>query len=107
MLTKKDIVETTPQIKSLLTLRSPPPDGYTVLDADEYIAIGCDLRDIAGLDKTIKAISKPEGCLVLCVAEVAVTYMNPDDADALLEWAASLSLGKPLQTAGSLPLLVR
>ncbi len=102
MYTKKEIVESTPQIKGLLTLRTPSPDGYTVLDADEYLAIGCDLRDIVGLDKTIRSISEPKRCLVLCVAEVSVTYMNSDSADALIEWAASLSSGKPLQIACSL-----
>ena len=108
MYTKKEIVESTPQIKRLLTLRTPPLDGYTLVNADEYLAIGCDLRDITGLNKTIRSISEPKGCLVLCVAEVSVTYMNSDAADTLIEWAAVLSSGKPVRMVCSfLPLFSR
>lgn len=94
MLTKKDIIEATPQLRDLLRVQTAPQDGYTVLDADEYRAIGCDLRDIPGLNKSVKSLVNNEDCLVLCIAEVSITYMNPDAADALIEWAVTLSSGK-------------
>lgn len=93
MLTKKDIVEGTPQIWKLLTPRTASSDDYVVLDTEEYLGIGCDLRDIDGLNKAVRALAQRDDCLVLCVAEVSVTYMDPDAADALIEWAASLSSG--------------
>jgi tRNA wybutosine-synthesizing protein 4 len=94
MLTKKEIIEATPQMNDLLTTQAVPNDGYTVLNTNEYVAVGCDLRDITGLDTTIESLTKPHGCLVLCVAEVSVIYMNATAADALIEWAARLSSGK-------------
>jgi tRNA wybutosine-synthesizing protein 4 len=94
MLTKTEIIESTPRMRDLLTPQVLPADGYTVLNANEYIAIGCDLRDIAGLSATIGSLTKEDACLVLCVAEVSITYMNPDAADAVIEWAANLSSGK-------------
>jgi tRNA wybutosine-synthesizing protein 4 len=94
MLTKTEIIEATSRMRDLLTPQALPVDGYTVLNAAEYLAVGCDLRDIAGLSATIGSLTKPDECLVLCVAEVSVTYMKPDAADALIEWAAHLSSGK-------------
>ena len=93
MLTKKEIIEAAPQMRDLLTPQALPDDGYTVLSAEEYIAVGCDLRDINGLNVSMKS-SRPDQCLVLCVAEVSLIYMNPDTSDALIGWAAHLSSGK-------------
>jgi hypothetical protein len=93
MLTKKEIIEAAPQMRDLLTPQALPDDGYTVLNAEEYIAVGCDLRDINGLNISMKS-SRPDQCLVLCVAEVSLIYMNPETSDALIEWAAHLSSGK-------------
>ena len=94
ILAKKEIIEATPAMNGLLTSRALPQDGFTVLDSDEYVAVGCDLRDIPGLDSSIGTLTKQDECLVLCVAEVSVIYMNADSADALIEWAAHLSSGK-------------
>lgn len=101
MLTKTEIIEATPRMRDLLTPQALPADGYTVLNATEYLAIGCDLRDIAGLSATIGSLTKQHESLVLCIAEVSVTYMSPDAADALIEWAAKLSSGKVLQLSTS------
>jgi tRNA wybutosine-synthesizing protein 4 len=93
MLAKKEIIEAAPRMRDLLTLQTLPEDGYTVLNAKEYIAVGCDLRDINGLNVSLKP-STPDQCLVLCVAEVSLIYMNAETSDALIEWAAHLSSGK-------------
>jgi hypothetical protein len=93
MLTKKEIIEATPRMRDLLAPQTLSDDGYTVLNAKEYIAVGCDLRDINGLNISMKS-SRPDQCLVLCVAEVSLIYMSPDTTDALIEWAAHLSSGK-------------
>ena len=93
MLAKREIIEATPRMRDLLTPQVLPDDGYTVLNATEYIAVGCDLRDINGLNISMKS-SRPDQCLVFCVAEVSLVYMNPDTTDALIEWAAHLSSGK-------------
>jgi tRNA wybutosine-synthesizing protein 4 len=104
MLAKKEIIEATPRMADLLTPQALPDDGYTVLNAKEYIAVGCDLRDINGLDIGMKS-SRPDQCLVLCVAEVSLIYMDLDKTDALIEWAAHLSSGKSaeLSTRARIP----
>ena len=53
MLTKTEIIEATPRMRDLLTPQALPADGYTILNATEYLAIGCDLRDIAGLPSEV------------------------------------------------------
>lgn len=103
MLTKTGIIQATPRMRDLLTPKAAPANGYAVLDSDQYLAVGCDLRDIAGLSATIGPLIKPDECLALCVAEISVTYMKPDAADALIEWAATLSSGKsPESSTGGL-----
>ncbi|KAL9008231.1 MAG: hypothetical protein Q9180_009521, partial [Flavoplaca navasiana] len=52
------------------------------------MGVGCDLRDIARLDKTLEEELQIRGCLVLCSAEVSITYMDVNAADALITWAA-------------------
>ena len=92
--TKKDIVQSTPQLESLLTSRPTAHTSELVLDAEEYVAIGCDLRDLVKLDSALRSAVSIQQCLVLCVAEVSITYMEPVAADALIAWAASLSSGE-------------
>ncbi|KAL8778910.1 MAG: hypothetical protein Q9213_007183 [Squamulea squamosa] len=59
-----------------------------MMRSDQYVAVGCDLRDIARLSKVFDGELQIGSCLVLCTAEVSITYMDVDAADALIKWAA-------------------
>lgn len=94
LVSKRDIILETPKMKDLLTLNNPGSDeNGIVFHSHEYTAIGCDLRNLARLDRLLRSIVPLENCVVLCVAEVSLTYMPPDAADALLAWSANLSSG--------------
>ena len=69
-----------------------------LLRSDEYLQIGCDLRDLQLLDQILTSAVDIENCKVLLTAEVSITYMNVEAADALIEWAARLPDGKILQS---------
>ncbi|KAI5806734.1 S-adenosyl-L-methionine-dependent methyltransferase [Peziza echinospora] len=59
------------------------------LRSDEYLAVGCDLEELTWLHKFLET----EGLLdvdILFTAEVSVTYMRTEPANALISWAASL-----------------
>ena len=70
------------------------PEGDFLLRSDEYLQIGCDLRDLKRLDSTLKNAIDVEDCLVLLVAEVSITYMDFKYADEVIKWAETLPSGK-------------
>jgi tRNA wybutosine-synthesizing protein 4 len=54
------------------------------------------LRDLKLLKQVLASAVDIENCLVLLTAEVSITYMNVEAADALIHWAAKLPDGKNL-----------
>ncbi|KAJ4989151.1 leucine carboxyl methyltransferase [Stagonosporopsis vannaccii] len=55
--------------------------------SDQYMAIGCDLRDLQLLEKTLRNELDIPKSSILFVAEVSVTYMPLTDANKLIQWA--------------------
>lgn len=70
-----------------------PTDKPSIrLRSDEYLAIGCDLEQLDWLN----SLFEKEGFLdheILFTAEVSVTYMRTEAANALIKWAGSLPNG--------------
>src|SRR5271154_2054643 len=81
IITKKNIIEKTSELRDLIHLCPDSSSDYIVLESEEYLAVGCDLRDIEGLNNAIKSSNNVEECLILCIAEVSTTYMSPTAAD--------------------------
>ena len=73
-------------------LRSSEPPVY--LRSDQYMAIGCDLRDLHTLGRTLRAEFNVPATSIMFVAEVSVTYMPVKDADTLIQWASTLEDGR-------------
>ena len=94
MVSKCNVVLETPKMKNILTLRTPKLTKGVLIDSEEYVAIGCDLRNIKRLDRLIRSVVPVEECTVLCIAEVSLAYMEPDDADAVIAWSSTLSSGE-------------
>ena len=70
--------------------------GRAELESDWYRMVGCDLGDLHGLDKALADILHSSES-VLFLAEVSITYMPCQKADALLEWAAKFKNGRICQ----------
>ena len=71
-----------------------PSSGPVILRSENYLAIGCDLRDIKTLNEVLeKEIDVPQ-CAFLLIAEVSITYMEVKEADAVIQWAAKIGDGK-------------
>ncbi|KAK4228360.1 methyltransferase [Podospora fimiseda] len=70
-------------------------DGV-VLRSEEYVMVGCDLRDLKKLGGLLReAIGLGEGgglgeCEFVFVAEVSITYMEREGADGVLGWASTV-----------------
>ncbi|KAH9882131.1 hypothetical protein J1614_001303 [Plenodomus biglobosus] len=69
-------------------LRSSEQPVY--LRSDQYIAVGCDLKDLNTLERVLRAEFDAPNTSYLFVAEVSVTYMPVKDADAIIRWASTL-----------------
>ncbi|KAL8891899.1 MAG: hypothetical protein Q9215_001111 [Flavoplaca cf. flavocitrina] len=96
MIKKRDMVLDQSEMKHLIDepndeaphLHSTGHESPIMIRSNRYMGLGCDLRDIARLDKILEEELQIRRCLVLCSAEVSITYMDVDAADALITWAA-------------------
>jgi hypothetical protein len=67
--------------------------------SEQYMAIGCDLRELDTLERILRAELDIPLSSVLFVAEVSATYMPVADSDALIRWASTLEDGKFLEAS--------
>lgn len=89
--TKRQIVLNTPELLDHLSgVGTQTTNPNVLLRSDRYAQIGVDLRHISALENALASIVDIQDCHILFVAEVSITYMETSDADALIQWAASL-----------------
>lgn len=101
MISKREIIRNTPRMKDLLSINAEvPQENGIVFDSEEYVAIGCDLRNPRRLERLLKSVVDLDDCLILCLAEVSITYMASEDSDALIAWTSTLSPGIPVVPPG-------
>jgi tRNA wybutosine-synthesizing protein 4 len=93
MLKKREIVQRTDELYATLSGVVVPEEGNVLLRSDQYLQLGCDLRDVSCLQQSLAAVLDIPTCDVLFAAEVSITYMNVDAADALIGWASTLPSG--------------
>ncbi|KAI1972797.1 tRNA methyltransferase ppm2 [Ophidiomyces ophidiicola] len=93
MLEKRDAIRNTSALNSLLSNTDyPAEDSPTLIRSKEYIGIGCDLGELAKLEAALRSeLGSIAKYSILCTAEVSLTYMDVKSADALLQWASTLS----------------
>ena len=86
---KADVIINTPELQELIDpLERPSSPGGWAIRSENYVALGCDLGDISRLDELLAESVDRSRSLILCIAEVSMTYMDVKAADALIEWAA-------------------
>ncbi|KAK4164974.1 tRNA wybutosine-synthesizing protein 4 [Cladorrhinum sp. PSN259] len=65
-----------------------------VFESDEYVQIGCDLRNLGTLQKSLEEAVGGKDLMACCefvfVAEVSITYMEMEGADGVIKWASSV-----------------
>lgn len=94
MQTKCKIVKETSRINSLLNPVAPETaanEKSILFESQEYVQIGCDLRNTRRLERLLRSVVDLDRCLILCVAEVSITYMHTEAADALIAWSSTIS----------------
>ena len=86
---KADVIANTPQLRQVIDpLERPSSPGGLAIRSENYFALGCDLGDSNRLDELLAESIDRSRSLILCIAEVSMTYMDVKAADALIEWAA-------------------
>ena len=86
---KVDVIINTPQLRELIDpLERPSSSGGLAIRSENYLALGCDLGDISRIDELLAGSIDRSKSLILCIAEVSMTYMDVKAADALIKWAA-------------------
>lgn len=94
MARKKEVIMQNQELERLVNpLHTEKKHPGILLRSDNYLAVGCDLRDVSTLSNILDEELALSNCLVLCVAEVSLTYMDVRAADALIKWAAGLNDG--------------
>ena len=89
MAKKCEIILQNPQLRKILEpIDAPSVNSLVILRSHHFLAIGCDLTDPEKLSHTLANDVDFKRCLVMCTAEVSITYMDVQAADRLLEWAA-------------------
>lgn len=92
---KSQIITEQPALRDLLDKVLISLNTHDVsLRSEQYIAVGCDLRDIRQLDALLRQQFDLPSCTILVVAEVSITYMEPDAADELVRYTSGLGDGR-------------
>ena len=82
---------------ALLSTKLRQSEQPVYLRSDSYMALGCDLKDLATLERLLRAEFDVPSSSILFVAEVSVTYMPLKDSDALIQWASTIEDGMQIR----------
>ncbi|RYP14919.1 hypothetical protein DL765_006061 [Monosporascus sp. GIB2] len=90
LMTKKcRIIREAPELLSPLSGVKATTEGHVLFQSDEYAQIGCDLRDLTNIERSLSALVSLPDSEFLFVAEVSITYMETEAADGVIRWASS------------------
>lgn len=93
---KRDIIQDNAELCDLVWPAEDPVQlSAGVVQNDRYVGVGCDLRDTTDLSRVLEREvgTRLDSCLVLCVAEVSITYMDVPAADAVIKWTTQYKDG--------------
>ncbi|PGH33629.1 tRNA wybutosine-synthesizing protein 4 [[Emmonsia] crescens] len=92
MVKKRDVVAKCAALKDLLSdVQLTPETGSVLVRSKEYVGIGCDLGDLPRLEAALNDAIGSAEVSILCIAEVSITYMEVNLADALIRFVPKLS----------------
>ncbi|KAJ5101732.1 LCM-domain-containing protein [Penicillium alfredii] len=94
MVNKKNAIHQTKEITDVLgeDVEFLPDQDAIQIRSPQYIAVGCDLKNLAKLDDVLRTRILPSAdCSVLFLAEVSLTYMDVESANAVINWASTLT----------------
>ncbi|KAI1656476.1 LCM-domain-containing protein [Daldinia decipiens] len=87
---KSRVVQDTPELRSPLTGLKTNVGNHVVLQSDQYVEIGCDLRNLSDIERALSIVVDIAHCEFMFVAEVSITYMETEGANSVIQWASTL-----------------
>jgi tRNA wybutosine-synthesizing protein 4 len=93
MVRKRDMVQGTKELFEVLSNVETRDEESILLLSDQYVQLGCDLRDLEGLGQSLSTAINLDNCTLLFTAEVSITYMTVETSDALIKWVSRLPEG--------------
>ena len=90
---KREMVKGTPELNSMLENLTYPAEEAVMLRSDQYLQIGCDLRDLTKLQEVLSTEFDLENTIIFCSAEVSIAYMDVASSDALIKFIGTLPEG--------------
>ncbi|KAI0137534.1 leucine carboxyl methyltransferase [Xylariales sp. AK1849] len=94
MTKKRRVVQETPELSSALSGVKASEDPLVLLQSDQYIQIGCDLRELGRIEQSLSKVVSILDSEFMFIAEVSITYMETKAADAVIKWASTLGQAK-------------
>lgn len=86
---KAERIRDTPELSALTgPFQSGDPASALCFESLDYRILGLDLRQLERLDQALTAAGLEEAAPTLLLAEAVLTYLEPDNAAALIAWAA-------------------
>ncbi|KAG5198273.1 hypothetical protein MJG53_012894 [Ovis ammon polii x Ovis aries] len=86
---KAQRIRDTPDLCALTgPFQSGDPGSTLCFESSDYRILGLDLRQLQQLDQALAAAGLDGAAPTLLLAEAVLTYLEPDDAAALISWAA-------------------
>lgn len=86
---KAERIRDTPELCALTgPFQSGDPASVLCFESLDYRILGLDLRQLERLDQALAAAGLEEAAPTLLLAEAVLTYLEPDNAAALIAWAA-------------------
>lgn len=86
---KAERIRETPELCALTgPFQSGGPASALCFESLDYRILGLDLRQLERLDQALTAAGLDEAAPTLLLAEAVLTYLEPDNAAALIAWAA-------------------
>ena len=95
MIRKRDVVQSRKELLEALTGVEVQEAGSILFRSDQYLQLGCDLRDLDALNRGLISAVDIDNCIALFTAEVSITYMTADASDSLIQWTSRLPEGIP------------
>ncbi len=88
------VVQKTPALQRLLSGVIASTEDHLMFQSNQYVQIGCDLRDLPDIERSLSTVVSLPDSEFLFVAEVSITYMETEAADSVIRWASKLGPGK-------------
>lgn len=86
---KAERIRDMPKLRALTgPFQSGDPASPLCFESPDYRILGLDLRQLPQLDRALAAAGLDAASPTLLLAEAVLTYLEPDDAAALITWAA-------------------